>query len=309
MTSSAQKKVLSGIGLAILAALIWSGNFVIARGVYKQIPPVALGFYRWLTASILILPISFKYLKNDFPLLLKSWKLVLIAAVTGISMFNTFIYIGSHYTSAINLALIGNTVSPIVSVILAAIFLKEKISGLKTAGIILCVFGILFLLMKGDFRNLLNMQFSVGDGWMVLAALSFSVYTIMARKKPAAISFLGFLSATFIAGTIMLFPFYLREAHNQSFTWSSKLVYTMLYLGLGTSIISFFSWNYSIKQIGASRTALFGNLIPIFSSIEAVIFLNEPFTMIHFISMLLVFAGLLLANLQLMKKEKTIANN
>jgi drug/metabolite transporter (DMT)-like permease len=304
MTTAAQKKVLSGIGLAILAAIIWSGNFVIARGVYKEIPPIALGFYRWTTASILILPISFKYLKKDFPLLLKSWKLVLIAAVTGISMFNTFIYIGSHYTSAINLALIGNTVSPIVSVILAAIFLKEKISGLKTAGIVLCVFGILFLLMKGNFKNLLNMQFSAGDGWMVLAALSFSIYTIMARKKPAEISFLGFLSATFIAGTLMLFPFYLWEAHYETFAWSGKLIYAMLYLGLGTSIISFFSWNYSIKQIGASRTALFGNLIPIFSSIEAVIFLHEPFTMIHLISMLLVFAGLLLANLKLTRSKR-----
>jgi len=120
----------------------------------------------------------------------------------------------------------------------------------------------------------------------------------MARKKPAAISFLGFLSATFITGTFILFPFYLWEAKHETFIWSSKLVYVMLYLGLGTSIISFFSWNYSIKQIGAGRTALFGNLIPIFSSIEAVVFLHEPFTMIHLISMLLVFVGLLLANLQ-----------
>ncbi|MEJ0106339.1 MAG: DMT family transporter [Bacteroidota bacterium] len=261
--TSQQKNILSGIGLAILAALIWSGNFVIARGIYKQIPPISLAFYRWITASILILPISFKYLKKDFLLLLKSWKLVLIASVTGISMFNTFIYIGSHYTSAINLALIGNTVSPIVSVILAAIFLKEKINRLKAIGMVLCICGILFLLMRGDIKNLLTMQFSAGDGWMVLAALSFSIYTIMARKKPGAISFLGFLSATFITGTLILFPFYVWEAQHETFTWSSKLVYVMLYLGLGTSIISFFSWNYSIKQIGAGRTALFGNLIPI----------------------------------------------
>ncbi len=104
-------------------------------------------------------------------------------------MFNTFIYIGSHYTSAINLALIGNTVSPIVSVILAAIFLKEKINRLKAIGMVLCICGILFLLMRGDIKNLLTMQFSAGDGWMVLAALSFSIYTIMARKKPEPFHF------------------------------------------------------------------------------------------------------------------------
>src|SRR5205085_371860 len=142
----------------------------------------------------------------------------------------------------------------------------------------------------------------------VLTALSFSVYSILARKKNTAISFLGFLAATFITGTLMLLPFYFWEAHYQTFIWNSKLLYIMLYLGLGTSIISFFSWNYSIKQIGAGRTALFGNLIPIFSSVEAVIFLHEPFTMIHLISMLLVFTGLLLANLQSLNRKKSLIN-
>src|SRR5260221_9371713 len=227
--TSQQKNILSGIGLAVLAALIWSGNFVIARGIYKQIPPVSLAFYRWTTASIFILPFSIKYLKAEHTFILKSWKLILFAAMTGITMFNTFIYIGAHYTSAINLALIGNTVSPVTSVILAAIFLKEKLNGLKIAGMILCVSGILFLLVRGDFTNLLSLRFSSGDGWMILAALSFAIYNILARKKPPEISFLGFLSATFIAGTIMLFPFYLIEAQHQSFSWNSNLLYIMLY--------------------------------------------------------------------------------
>lgn len=302
MSLPAQKNILTGISLAILAVLIWSGNFIIARGIHKQIPPVALGFYRWATASLLLLPFSIKYLHKDFSLLIQSWKIVLIASVTGISLFNTFIYIGAHYTSAINLALIGNTVAPVVSVLLAAIFLKEKLNGLKVAGILLCICGILFLLMKGDFKNLLSMKFSAGDGWVMLAAILFSVYTVTARKKLAAISFTGFLSATFILGTIILFPFYLWEAQKQTFTWNGNLIYSVLYLGLGTSIIAFFCWNFSIKQIGAGRTALFGNLIPIFSSIEAVLILHEPFTKIHLISMLMVFAGLLLANLQLNRK-------
>jgi drug/metabolite transporter (DMT)-like permease len=156
-------------------------------------------------------------------------------------------------------------------------------------------------------RNLLALRFSAGDGWMVLAALSFSVYSVLARKKDTSISFLGFLAATFIAGTFLLSPFYVWESHYHMFAWSSRLVYTMLYLGLGASIVSFFSWNYSIKQIGAGRTALFGNLIPIFSSIEAGVFLHEPFTYIHLISMVLVFAGLLMANLQSSKRRKEIS--
>ncbi|MCW3116399.1 MAG: family transporter, partial [Chitinophagaceae bacterium] len=229
---------------------------------------------------------------------------ILFAAITGISLFNTFIYIGAHYTSAINLALIGNTISPIASVILAYFFLKERISWLKITGMIFCFCGILFLLAKGSVSNLLTLRFSSGDGWMVLAALSFAAYNILARKKPLEISPVFFLAIIFVTGTLILFPFYMLESQHQHFTWNGNLILIILYLGLGTSVISFFCWNYAIRYIGAGRTALFGNLIPLFSSIEAILVLHEPFTMIHLISMTLIFAGLLLANVQLVKKSE-----
>ncbi|MBL0133538.1 MAG: EamA family transporter [Chitinophagaceae bacterium] len=65
----------------------------------------------------------------------------------------------------------------------------------------------------------------------------------------------------------------------------------------------FLCWNIAISRLGAARTALFGNLIPIFSSFEAVILLGEKITSIHIISGLLVIGGLLLANLS--SKPKT----
>ena len=136
---------------------------------------------------------------------------------------------------------------------------------------------------------------------MVLAALLFAVYNILVRKKPVAISPVFFLATVFVTGTILLWPFYIIESSQQNFTWNSNLVLIILYLGAGASVISFFCWNYAIRHIGAGRTALFGNLIPVFSSIEAIITLNEPFTMIHLFSMILVFAGLLLANARLRK--------
>jgi drug/metabolite transporter (DMT)-like permease len=74
------------------------------------------------------------------------------------------------------------------------------------------------------------------------------------------------------------------------------LLLIILYLGLGASVISFLCWNIAIGKLGAGRTALFGNLIPVFSSAEAAVLLGERFTWIHLLSMLLVFAGILLAN-------------
>lgn len=294
-----KRNILIGIGLAVLAALIWSGNFIIARGVYKEIPPVSLAFYRWLCASVIIFPFAFKQFRTEWADVKRSWHYFFWASITGVSLFNTFIYIGGHYTSAINLALIGNTASPIFSVILARIFLKEKIGWLKVFGIVLCIGGILFLLSKGNLSNLVSFRFTKGDGWVLLAALSFAVYNTLVKKKPVSVSPINFLFVIFSFGTILLTPFYFLEInHADPVVWNTKLLLIILYLGIGASVICFFIWNVAIHKLGAGRTALFGNLIPVFSSLEAVIILHEQFTWVHTVSMVLVFAGILLANLR-----------
>jgi drug/metabolite transporter (DMT)-like permease len=300
MNQSSSKNIYTGIGLAVLAAFIWSGNFIVARGVYKQIPPISLSFYRWLIATIILLPFAWKNFLKDWRVIKQSWHYLFWVSLSGIALFNTFVYVGGHYTSAINLALIGTTSSPIMANILARVFLKEKIGWYKIIGIILCITGVLFLLSKGDFRNLLHFQFSEGDLWVLLAAFCFAVYNTLVRKKPVAISAPGFLLTIFGIGTFLLLPFFLWElSYTQPVVWSMNLVWVILYLGLGASVICFWIWNIAIHKLGSGRTALFGNLIPIFSSIEAVVWLNEKFTFNHIISMVVVLTGLLIANLPL----------
>ena len=300
MNQSAQKNIYSGIGLAVLATFIWSGNFIVARAVNQEIPPISLNFYRWLIASIIIFPFAYKKFKAEWKTVKQSWHYLFWISLTGVALFNTFVYIGAHYSSAINLALIGTTSSPIMSVIFARIFLKEKIGPLKLAGMILCIVGVLFLLSKGNFQNLLSFHFSTGDLWMLLAAFFFAVYNTMVKKKPVAISSTNFLFVIFTFGTLMVLPFFIWElSYSPAVQWNSNLILSILFLGLGASVICFFIWNIAIHKLGTGRTALFGNLIPIFSSIEAVILLNEQFNWIHIVSMLLVFAGILLANLRI----------
>jgi drug/metabolite transporter (DMT)-like permease len=305
MQSSGKNNILIGVGLAVLATLIWSGNFIVARGVYKQIPPVSLAFYRWLTASVIIFPFAYKYFKNEWPVVKKSWQYFFWISLTGIALFNTFVYIGGHYTSAINLALIGTTSSPVMSVILARIFLKESIGWLKIIGMAVCVSGILFLLSKGNFENLLTFKFTKGDAWVLLAALNFAIYNTLVRKKPASVSPVNFLFVIFALGTALLFPFYLGElSYAAPVHWNMDLLFVILYLGAGASVICFLIWNIAIHKLGSGPTALFGNLIPIFSSIEAVIKLHEKFTVNHTISMVIVFTGLLIANIPLLFKNR-----
>ena len=296
---SDRKKIITGISLAVLATIIWSGNFIIARGVHKQIPPVSLAFFRWLTASIFLLPVAFITVKQQWPFIRKHGWYFFWTALSGITLFNTFVYVAGHYTEAINLALIGTTTSPIFALVLAAVFLKEKIGWLRITGMLTCIIGILFLLSKGSWERLIAFRFSTGDWWILIAALCFAIYNTFVKRKPSTITPLSFLFIIFTLGTLLLVPFYAWESANSNpVEWNQQLFWIIVYLGLGTSVISFLCWNAAIARLGAARTALFGNLIPVFSTLEAFWILQEQVTMIHLVSGLLVIAGLVLANIQ-----------
>lgn len=288
-----------GITLALTAVIVWSGNYVVARGIAQIVPPVSVAFYRWFIASVCIIPIAWKSFKADKAAILENKRYLFFAAVTGVTLFNTFIYLAGHYTKAINLALIGTTAAPIFATILASVFLKEVISVFRVTGMVVCFAGILFLLSQGSFQKLANFHFEKGDVLMFISAISFASYTTLVRKKPTTISALSFLMVTFVAGTIVLFPFYIIEyAAMTAVHLNMNLVYTFIYLAIGNSVIAFLCWNAAIKRLGAAVAALFTNLIPVFSTIEAVIFLNEQFTNIHIVSGALIVMGLIIANLK-----------
>jgi drug/metabolite transporter (DMT)-like permease len=309
MTAISTNKTYIGILLALTAVIVWSGNYVVARGIIQQVPPIAVAFYRWLLASICIVPFAYKAFKKDLPILLQHKTYLFFAAFTGVTLFNTFIYIAGHYTNAINLALIGTTGAPIIATILASIFLKEIISSYRLAGMAICFAGILVLLSQGSIERLSKFHFEKGDVLMLISATAFAVYNILVRKKPMNISALSFLMVTFLVGTIIIFPFFLIEKSNTTpIQWNMNLVYTFAYLALGNSVLSFLCWNAAIKHLGAAKTALFTNLIPIFSTIEAVLFLNEQLTKVHLISGGLIIAGLIVANLVFSKSTQTTTN-
>jgi len=299
MLAASKKDFYAGVGLALITTLIWSGNYVIARGISKQLPPVSLAFYRWSLATVCIAPFAWRKFKEEKQVFLSNKQYIFWTALTGVTIFNTLIYLAGHYTSAINLALIGTTSAPVFATILAASFLKERIGFLRIMGMLICISGILFLLSQGSLEHLKQFRFGKGDMLVLISAFSFGIYNTLVRKKPASISPISFLFVVFVVGTICLFPFYLHEISNSApVQWNMNIVYIILYLGIGNSVIAFFCWNASISRLGASGTALFANLIPVFSTIEAVIFLDEEFSTIHLVSGVLVVSGLIIANLK-----------
>lgn len=298
-TEHQKKNIYLGFLLALITVVIWSGNYVIARGIAHQVPPISLGFFRWGTATLVILPFGIKKAITEWDVVKQHKTYFFFTALTGVSLFNTFIYVAGHYSTAINLVLLATTASPVFITILAAIFLKEKVNNFRIAGMVLCIAGIVVLISRGTVHQLAAFRFGTGDLWILASSFAFAVYNILVRKKPEGISATGFLTVVFACGSLMLLPFSLVELQNSApVHFTQNIVLTFLYLGIGNSVIGFFCWNAAIAKIGASRTSLFGNLMPVIASIEAVIFLGEAFTSFHLISAMMVISGLIIANLK-----------
>jgi drug/metabolite transporter (DMT)-like permease len=289
------KEVQIGTVLAILACIIWSGNFIISRYAIQLAGPISLAFFRWSIATITMLPFAINNFKKEKQLFKANFSYFFWMALVGIAIYNTMIYQAGHSTTAINMALFGSTIHPIVATLLAAWLVQEKLNWKSIAGIVLGIMGILVLLSKGELDTLLHFKIATGDLWMIGAGLCFGTYNVFVRKKPIGISNNSFLLVLFALGTILLCPFAIYEMNYvQPVHFNKQLLFIVLYLGIGNSTIAYLLWNNAIHRMGSAKTALFGTLIPFLSSIEALFILNEQFTIFQMISGVIIVSGIVI---------------
>ena len=290
-----------GYFFAITATAIWSGNFIIARGLHDSIPPISLAFWRWAVAVIVFFPFALKTLIAERHILKRHVPYLCLTSILGVTIFNTLIYFAGHTTTAINLSLISITF-PIFIIILSRILFHELITFNKSFGILLVATGVVLLITKGILSTLLSISFAIGDLWMLLAAVTFAVYSILIKRKPKEISIWALQLCTFILGLTFLFPFYAWESLMiPDVEFEMKTVLSILYVGLFASLAAFVLWNKAIEIIGPSRAGMIYYMLPLFSGVSAYLFLNEDISIIHLYSGLLIISGIVTANYETKK--------
>lgn len=297
MQNDNNKHIVIGYLCAIAATLFWSGNFTVARGMTENIPPVSLAFWRWATAVILLTPIALKYLIRDRIIIKNNLRYLIITSILGVTLFNTLIYIAGHTTTAINLSLIAITF-PVFTIVISRFLYNEKITTKKWLGIILVVTGITTLVTKGNFSILKELTFARGDLWMLLAAITFAIYSILVKHKPTELGTRSFQLSTFLLGLLFLTPFYIWESSTTDFqiqSINSTTFYSILYLGIFASLFSYFLWGKAVENIGPTKSSIIYYTLPVFSGIIAFIILGEKIELIHIISMLLIMMGVVTA--------------
>ncbi len=302
------QQALPGYLFAIGATALWSGNFIIARGLNESIPPISLAFWRWVVAVIVFLPFALKPLLAQRDVIKEHIGYLAITALLGITTFNTLIYLAGHTTTALNLSLISITF-PVFIVILSRFFFGEKITINKGIGIVLVATGVVLLVTKGNVSSLVNISFAIGDVWMLIAAIIFAVYSLLIRHKPEGLSIWSFQLSTFILGLVFLFPFFIWEYTTfPTVEFDAKTVGSILYVGIFASLSAFVLWNKAIMVIGPTKAGMIYYTLPLFSGVLAYLILKEDISMVHLYSALLIISGILTANFepktQLSRREK-----
>jgi len=185
---------------------------------------------------------------------------------------------------------------PAAIILISWIAFKEKVTRLQSLGVGFCILGACLVALRGRFSTFLELSFVEGDVLMLVAVFLYALYSAFLRRRPPMHP-LSFLIYTFAIGAMGLLPFYIWELScRRAFTLSISTAFSILYLALFPSIVAFFCWNRGVESIGANRAGLFINLIPVFASVMAIIWLGESLKAFHMIGMGLILTGMILFN-------------
>lgn len=278
--------------LLILIAIIWALNFSVVKVSLQEIDSLSFNALRYILAAGLLAytararGYSLKVDREDF------WPLVGIALVGNV-LYQLFFIIGVDYTYSANAAVILGTI-PVWVALLSHLFTDEKLTRYKSIGIGLAFTGIVLIVTGSKAGISIASKTFLGDVIILCAAISWGVYTILAKrflKKYPSTQFTGVMS---IIGMIFLLIIGLPNLTQVNWTGISLKGWGgIFYSGLLSIGLAYLIWNNSVSKIGAVRTAAYQNLVPVLGLVFGVVLLHEPLTLQQYSGSALVIVGII----------------
>ena len=283
--------------MLVCATLFWAGNFMVGKLAYfENIPPMTLVFLRWSLVWIILLPFTYKEILSNKNIILKNLTLLFFLALTSVGLFNSFTYLALAHTQVINASLF-NTAIPAMIIFLCFLLKIEKTNKFQIFGLIISVLGILSIITKLNLNIVLSLSFNKGDLIMIGGVITWGLYSAFLKKKKFTLPLLTLVHILCTLGLLFILPQFLYElSKGLTIKVNTNLVYTLIYLALFPSIGSYYCWAGAVAIIGPNRAGIFLSLIPLFSTIMAIIFFNEQFQFFHLIGSILIILGLFLSN-------------
>lgn len=277
--------------LLTFTALFWAGNSIVGRATRHEVPPVALAFWRWALALVLLLAFAWPHLRRDFSALKAQWKWVLALGTIGIGSFNTLLYTGLQTTTAVN-GLLLQSMQPALILLLGALVFGETIRAPQVARISLSIAGALTIILGGDWSALVGLEFNSGDLVICVAVVVWSCYSVLLRKRPV-VHPLSFLAATFMVGIVVISPFYAAEiASGRLIESRTESWLAIAYVCLFPSLIAYLFFNRGVELLGSAVAGLYLNIMPVIGALLAALLLSEPIRWFHFVGISLIGVGI-----------------
>ena len=280
-----------------LPPLFWAGNAVAARMLVGDVPPVALSLARWVIAFALLLVFAWRPLLDQRATLLRHWRIMLLIGPLGVGAYNTLQYLALQTSTPMATSLIASS-SPVFILALGAWVFGERTRGAQWLGAALSVAGVLIVLARGDPGNLAQLAFVPGDLIMLVANLTWTLYTWLLRKHRPDVPFAPLLLAQMAIGICAIAPFAALEAalSPARIVWSTGAVGAMLYMAIFPSLLAYWCWDVGVRRAGAVIPVYFANMTPVFAALLSMLLLAEAPRPYHAIALLLIVGGIHLAS-------------
>ncbi|MGC2166651.1 MAG: DMT family transporter [Gallionella sp.] len=274
--------------LVTVSALFWGANFVLAGPILAELPPLWAAAIRFALGAALMFAIAAVRRENLFGLARQHALKYLLMGAIGITGFNLFFFYAMQTASANSAALIMAT-NPLLTALLAVAFLGERISNRHLLALPLALIGVVIVISQGDLVKLVHLSFARGDLLMLAANLAWAMYNVLTRKLMPSASAIANSSLVMTTGAILLVAIAMGS-DSQVHALDTKASIALAIMVVGGTVLAYLFWNIGIAHLGAARTSIFLNLVPVFAMLIGGLLGTLP-TSAQIIGGLLVLGG------------------
>ena len=295
------------VWLLWLPPAFWAGNLMLGRALGPVFPPVSLAVGRWVVALAVLAPFVGAQAWRERGLLARHWRLIAACGAFGIAGYNALGYLALQTVPATSVAFLNSTL-PLMVPLAAVVLGVERITWKALLGIGISFLGVTWIVARGELAHLLALRLGGGELLVLLAVANYAVYSVLLRRKPAALSPLVFLAATMAAGLVVLMPFWALElARGARIPTDVASVGAVLYIGLFASLFAFILWSRCVATLGATVTGVSFHLVALFTALLAFLVLGEPVRGFHIAGIVLILLGFFVTTFQPARRAKVAA--
>ncbi|PBB79189.1 EamA family transporter [Mesorhizobium sp. WSM3879] len=296
-SAAASVPSLSGYPAAVLCWLLSAGVYIAAKWVAPEMPPWGLCFWRLALACAILLPIVHRH-HGAMIALVKSRPLEIVAVgAIGLTLCQGMIYRGLADTDATTAGIIM-ALSPVMTMVLARFVLGEPLGLWQALGAVVALAGMLVIVAHGDLTALLQLQFNLGELWIVGSAFCWALYTVLVRRSKFGIELLPLVVLLLGAGALVALPFHLWElANDERSALNVHGWLALAYLAGPGGALMYYLYNRSVATLGASRASMLLYLQTMFVAILAYLLLGESLHDYDLIGAAFIVAGIVLATM------------